>query len=206
MIGLIHLSESEAPVTYCLMLIIALVSLAAIYNKGIFAALLLHPYSVIRQRQYYRLFTTDLVHNDLVHLVFNEVSLYIFGANLEVTLEKRMRNGGWHMLQIFVISELAGNVFYTVIHRNRFDYSSAGCSGSVMGCLFAFMILDPYGTALSFAFIGGIRNIFTGLIYIVLLSYYRWKKGNEMVNHEIHLYGALGGILAVLIVCPAILF
>jgi membrane associated rhomboid family serine protease len=206
MIGLVRMPEFEAPATYCLMLIIALVSFAAIYKKEIFASLLLHPYSVSRQRQYYRLFTADLVHNDLVHLVFNEVSLYIFGANLEVTLERRIGNGGWHLLQIFVISELVSNVLYTLIHRNSFEYSSAGCSGSVMGCLFAFMILDPYGTALSFAFIGGIKNIFTGLIYILLLSYYRWKKGNEMVNHEIHLYGALSGILAVLIICPAILF
>ena len=206
MSNLINFANPEAPVTYCLMLVIAMVSITAIYKKWIFASLLLHPYSVVHQRQYYRVFTSDFVHNDFVHLIFNEVSLYIFCANLEVTLTKRLGYGGWHLLEIFVISELAGNLIYTVINRDKFEYSSAGCSGSVMGCLFAFMILDPYGTAISFAFIGGVKNIVTGIIYILLLVYYKWKKGNEMINHDIHFYGAMGGLLAVLIVCPSVLF
>jgi hypothetical protein len=68
------------------------------------------------------------------------------------------------------------------------------------------MIIDPNGTALNFSFVGGIKNIYTGLIYILLLIYYKWKKGNEMINHEIHFYGALGGIIAACIVCPSMLF
>ena len=204
--NLIDMTKPEAPATYCLMSVIAIISLAGIYKKGIFAALLLHPYSVVRQRQYYRLFTSDFVHNDFIHLIFNEISLYIFCANLEVTLTKRVGNGSLNLLLIFVISELIANSLFTWRYRDNFDYSSAGCSGGVIGCLFAFMVLAPYGTAISFAFIGGVKNIITGIVYILLLVYYKWKKDNDMINHDIHFYGAIGGLLAVLIVDPSLLF
>lgn len=201
-----NLSKPEAPATYCLMAGIAIISLAGIYKRNIFAALLLHPYSVINQRQYYRVLTADLVHNDMIHLIMNEISLYIFCANLEVTLNKRSGNGSIQLLEVFLISLIVSNGLYSIRNRRKFDYTSAGCSGSVMGCLFAFMITDPNGTALNFSFIGGIKNIYTGLFYILLLIYYKWKKGNEMINHEIHFYGALGGIIAAFIVCPSMLF
>jgi uncharacterized membrane protein HdeD (DUF308 family) len=71
-----------------------------------------------------------------------------------------------------------------------------------MGCVFAFMITDPFGSAIKFALIGGIENIYTGIIYISALFYYQWKRKNEMINHEIHFYGAVGGVIGAFLVIP----
>jgi membrane associated rhomboid family serine protease len=126
----------------------------------------------------------------------------VFCSDLEENLNQRSSNGSWQFFGIFIISQLVANVIYTIRYRNKFEYSSAGCSASVMGCLFAFMIADPHGTAVNFSFIGGIKNIYTGFIYMILLIYYKWRRENAMVNHEIHLYGAIGGILGVFLVGP----
>ncbi|MEZ2338395.1 rhomboid family intramembrane serine protease [Mucilaginibacter sp. RCC_168] len=203
---LITISRSMSPATYGLATTILIVSLIGIYRRNIFARLLLHPYSIIHQREYYRLFTADFVHNDLMHLILNEVTLYVFCSDLEEVLRRKSEYGSWQFLEIFFICLATSNILYTLRYRNNFDNSSAGSSPSVMGCLFAFMIIDPHGTAVNFAFIGGVENIYTGLIYILLLIYYKWRKGNEMINHEIHFYGALGGILAAFVVSPPTLF
>ncbi|MGF7079042.1 rhomboid family intramembrane serine protease [Mucilaginibacter sp. UYCu711] len=194
------------PVTVSLMVIIFCVSAIAIYNKKLFADLLLHPSSVKKDKQYYRLLSADLVHNDFIHLLLNEITLYVFCSDLEEILNRKSDYGSWQFLEIFIISQLFCNVWYTLKNASKFTYSSAGCSGSIMGCLFAFMIIDPNGTAFTYSFIGGIKNIYTGLIYILLLVFYKWKRGNDMVNHELHFYGALGGVTAALVVYPPILF
>jgi len=190
------------PATCSLITIILTVSLIAFRSKKVFAKLILHPYSVFHSKEYYRILTSDLVHNDYPHLLLNLGTFFLFGSNLEDILLKRSSYGSWHLIEIFIISQLFANTAYTLTNRNKFENSSAGCSASVMGCLFALMISDPYGTALSLYYWGGIANIYTGLVYILLLVYYSWRKGNDMVNHEIHFYGAIGGVLALMLVQP----
>lgn len=186
----------NTPATYTLMLVILVISLITFFNKHLFAALLLHPYTVIRKRQYYRLITSDLVHNDLIHLVVNEWLLYVFGSDLEETLIKTHQNGSWLFWIVYLISMLTGAVIVTARHYGDFTYSTAGASGSTMGCMFSFILLNPKGSSLHLPVIGNIQNIYCGLLYIIFLILYRRKSGNEMIDMELHFFGALGGIAA----------
>jgi membrane associated rhomboid family serine protease len=197
---------SKSPATSILMLLIFMVSLLGLKNKTVFAALILHPSSIFNKKEYYRIFTADFVHVDLVHLILNEVTLYVFCSDLEETLNRVSSNGSWKFIIIFLVSQLTGNVITIIKNRKNFNYSSAGCSGSVMGCLFAFMVIDPQGIRFYYSFIGGISNVYAGLIYIILLMAYMRKRKNSMINHEIHFYGALGGIMAAILLFPHIIF
>ncbi|MGP2550134.1 rhomboid family intramembrane serine protease [Mucilaginibacter rubeus] len=187
-------SFSLAPVAYTLMISILLSSLIGLYHQVFFGKLILHPYTIINKREYYRVLTSDFVHVDFVHLIFNQIAFYVICSDLEELLNRKSRHGSLHFLVIYLISMLTANITATVRNSDNFNYSSAGASGSIMGCLFAFMLLDPFGHAVNVAVIGPIENIYTAPLYIAMLTYYKWKKKNEAINHDLHLYGAIGGI------------
>ncbi|AYL95305.1 rhomboid family intramembrane serine protease [Mucilaginibacter celer] len=192
-------SFSLAPATYTLMISILFISVIGFYHQAFFYKLILHPYTIVHKREYYRLCTSDFVHVDFVHLILNLVAFYVICSDLEELLNKKSVHGSLHFLTIYAISMLTANITATIRSRNNFNYSSAGASGSIMGCLFAFMLLDPFGHAVNIAVLGPVKNIYTAPLYIAMLTYYKWKKKNEAINHDLHLYGAIGGIAASLL-------
>jgi membrane associated rhomboid family serine protease len=197
--------SSGAPVTWLLMTAILIFSGISFYSSGFFMKMILHPYSIIREKEYYRLFTADLVHNDLLHLVLNEFMLFVFCARLEVYLKSRTAGGSWQFLFIYLLSYFAGVIITTLKHRNQFKYSSAGASGSIMGCMFSFIILQPDKIAFYIPGLGGIKNLYGGLLYIVMMIINQKRNPDSTTNLELHFYGTLGGVMATLMLFPAIL-
>lgn len=189
----------QMPVTWCLMLTILLSSAISLLNKNYFLRLLLHPVSVLRQKQVYRLFTSDFVHNDPVHLAMNEVMLFFVCGDLERYLRVQSPLGSLKYGVIYLVSLLAGSLAVTLLNREDFEYLSAGASGSVLGCMFSYTILQPQVIAFYLPVIGGVRNEFDALIFIGGLIYYKIRSKNTMINHELHFFGALGGIVTTLI-------
>lgn len=189
-----------SPVTFILMLIILTVSSLGLLNKSVFGALMLHPYSIVKNREYYRIISADFVHNDVLHLVFNEFVLYAFGSGLEDHLRGRSGYGSLQFVFIYLVSLLTGGVIATMRHRKDFGYSTTGASGSVMGCMFSLILLVPKGTGLDIALIGPVKNIYAGLFYIIFLILFQRRKGE--INYEVHFFGALGGIAATLVLFP----
>lgn len=195
----------HSPVTYVIMLIVFVVSVAGLINKKLFYQMILHPRSVIRDKQYYRVITADWTNADLLHLMLNEFMLYIFCSDLEETLKRKSDHGSIQFLTIYLASLLVGSVLIIIRHRKEFSYSTTGTSGSIMGCMFGFMLLDPNYVLYYLPGGGQITNIYGGLGYIIMLIVYQRRKKYETVNHEFHFYGAIGGILATLVLYPGIL-
>lgn len=196
---------SDAPVTAIITSFIFLVSCLAFYNKKVFGLFILHPYSIVKDRAYYRLFTSDFVHNDIMHLVLNEFMLYVFCSDLEEHLKKQSHSGSLTFLVIYLTSMLTGSIIVTLRHWKDFNYSTTGPSGSILGCMFSFILLDPNYVALNIPGIGEIKNLYSGLLYILFLIGYSNRKDNQMINHELHFFGALGGIAATIILFPSVL-
>jgi len=196
---------AKSPVTFILSFLVLLATAIAQLNKKVFFACILHPLSVIRDRQYYRILTADLVNADWLHLMLNEFMLYVFCSDLEETLRKSGSTGSLQFLTIYLVSLLFASAIVIARHFRDFKYSTTGTSGSIMGCMFGFMVLDPNYIVLNFSEGGGIKNIYGGLIYIVLLIFYQKRKGGDLVNHEFHFYGAVGGVLTTLALHPGIL-
>jgi membrane associated rhomboid family serine protease len=195
----------ESPVTYILMLVVFIVSTAGFLNKKLFYHLILHPQSVIRDKQYYRIFTADLANADLMHLLLNEFMLFVFCTNLENTLRARSMYGSLQFLLIYASSLLLASVLVIIRHYKEFGYSTTGTSGSIMGCMFGFMLIAPNYIVYHLPVFGEVKNIYGGLLYIVALIIYQKRKKEDFINNEFHFYGAIGGIIATLALYPEII-
>jgi len=192
----------HSPCCFWVMVIIAVFSLLSILNGNLFSRLLFHPYSVVYRKEYYRLVSGDLVHNDIIHLVISELIIGAMCSQLEWCLRSRSGYGGWFFLAIYFGSSLAGTIPASIRNFKDFGYSSAGASGSITGCIFSYIILRPNVIAYYLPVIGPVKNIYGGFYVLTGLIIYKWKSKNEMVNHEVHFYGALGGTVITLILFP----
>lgn len=175
------------PYTFVLLLLILACSLVSLASKWFFMRLILHPYSIAHSRQYYRLLTTDLVHNDVLHLGLNLFLAYLACAGLEEAI-------GAKFLLIYLISNLTGTVIMTLRHRNDFNWSAAGASGSILGCLMSLMILKPQEIGFYLPGIGGVKNAYVAFLYLAVLTWQQQKRNDPLISHGLHFYGALGGI------------
>jgi len=195
----------QSPVTYFIILLVFAASSAGILNRKLFYNGILHPQSVVRDKQYYRIFTADLMNADWLHLFLNEIMLYVFCTHLEFTLRNKSPFGSIQFLIIYFASLAVGSAIITARHYKEFGYSTTGTSGSIMGCMFSFMLLDPDYIVFDLPETGPVKNIYAGLLYIIILIIYQKRRKNDIVNMEFHFYGAIGGILATLILHPEIL-
>jgi len=195
----------NAPVTIFLMAAILLMAIISSFNRKIRLNLVLHPFSVLKQQEYYRLVSADFIHNDFIHLALNEYLLYAYGANLEDYLNASGSYGSLKFAVIYLISCLSGTIVTTMINRKNFGFSSAGASGSIMGCLFGYVILRPKRVALYLPVFGSIINLYWGLICILLIIIYTWKSQNDLISEQQHFFGALGGIMTTLLLVPGII-
>lgn len=197
--------EQYPPVTYMIILVILITSVVGLLNKKIYHKLLLHPYSIIKRKEYYRAITGDLVHNDVLHLGLNLFILYLVCADLEETIRSQNPYGSWMFLSIYLGSYAAGAAYTIIRYRNQPEYSSAGASGSIMGCMMSFMILAPNYVAVYLPLIGGVTNLYMALGYIVAMTYYQRKQDSSQINHGLHFFSALGGIIITILYYPDIL-
>jgi len=60
------------------------VSILAFNNNHMLYRLMMNPYLVKHQKQYYRVFTSGLIHADYMHLFVNMFVLYSFGRVLQL--------------------------------------------------------------------------------------------------------------------------
>jgi membrane associated rhomboid family serine protease len=191
-----------APVTCTLMAFIFICSCTAFYRPALFIKLILHPFGIFHNKEYYRIFTSDFVHNDWLHLAMNELMLYMMCVNLEEYLRSLSKYGSLQFFCIYFSSYFSGIIYTTIRYRNKFEYSSAGASGSIIGCMISFMMIRPDYMALYFPIIGGVKNMYMALLFIIVLIYYQRRSGNTMIANELHFFGALGGMIATLVIAP----
>jgi membrane associated rhomboid family serine protease len=196
----LHDFYTKSPVSFVLGVLVLLFSVFALLYKKLFLKFILHPFSVVRHKEYYRVFTADLVNADWMHLMLNEFMLYVFCSDLEEALRKNGKLGSLEFLVIYVGSLLLASAVVIARHYRDFEYSSTGTSGSIMGCMFAFMVIAPDHILYHLPGCGYITNIYGGLIYIIMLIIYQRRKKDEYINHEFHFYGALVGAVLGLII------
>src|SRR5690606_28089438 len=79
-------------------------------------------------------------------------------------------------------------------NRNNYQYRSLGASGAVSAVVFAGLMIAPY-MKVGFFFIPPIIPGFVfGPLYL-LISAYLDRKGGDNINHSAHIWGALFGII-----------
>jgi membrane associated rhomboid family serine protease len=190
-------SVLQTPVSYGLIAAILVVSLYgfAADSRAIDRGSL-HVRRVLRQREYYRLFTSGLLHGDGAHLLFNLITLYFFGPPLEAML------GSVQFLLLYLGAELAANTLTVFVQRNNLTYSSLGASGAISGVLMAFCLFRPFAEIYILFFPIGVPAFIYAAAYIAYSTFAMDSGRSGGIAHEAHLGGALGGIAMALLLRP----
>ncbi|MCW4468540.1 rhomboid family intramembrane serine protease [Flavobacterium sp. MFBS3-15] len=180
------------------LVLIAVIAINAIvsykgFNDEVFKRKYLFHIGSIRAGQQYRMFTSAFLHADMMHLVFNMITLFFFAPVVISVL------GEVGFLMVYFISLFAGNLLTLYFHKNEYHYSALGASGAVVGVLFSSILLYPDMT-INFFIPGYIYGIF-----YLLFSIYGMKSKRDNIGHTAHFGGAIGGYAITLARVPEIL-
>ncbi len=193
--------------TIITILITILISIYSFQNKKLFDKLLLNPYRLIQNKEYYRIITHGFIHADWTHLLVNMFVLFSFGKAIEMYFEDLKNMDYIRNIQLqFVILYLGGIIVSslpTIIkHRKDSWYNSLGASGGVSSIVFASIFFDPLN--IIYLYFIPIPGIIFGILYLAY-SQYMSKKSKDNVNHEAHLTGAIFGFIYPLIIHPGLI-
>lgn len=178
----------------------AVVSFMALKNPRLMDDLILWPPAIVRNREYYRLFTYGLVHADFSHLFFNMLTLFFFGRAMEGVFTARLGSLGF---AAFYLGALLVSILPTYIkNRKSSTYRSLGASGAVSAVLFAYILFAPWSKII--VLILPIPAILYAVLYIVY-SVMMDRRGHDNVNHSAHLWGAGYGVLFTVFIYPPVL-
>ncbi len=194
---------TELSITTLLIIGIAGISWWAFEKMDIRQKLIMHPYTVFRQKQYYRLLSSGFIHGDFMHLAFNCYALYLFGKFTEqyFIILFGPTKGIIYYLLLFLLGVIASDIPTLFKHRDNPGYFSLGASGGVSSVMFAVIILFPM-IPLRFILIPvDIPGFILGIGYLIY-SHYSDKKQRDNIGHSAHLYGALFGIVFTIVMHP----
>jgi membrane associated rhomboid family serine protease len=186
--------------TLPIILITVLVSMAAWRNPVWFDKYSFKPFRVEKYREYYRFFTSSFLHAGWQHLIFNLLTLFFFGPEIEGIFNMVTGNGAFYLITLYtsamVVSEL-GTYFK---YRSESRYSSIGASGAVSAVLFSSIWFAP--TKMILVMFIPMPGFAFGAIYLL---YTAWAAKNDFtgqINHDAHFYGSVWGVVFTLLVSP----
>ncbi len=172
-------------------------SLAGLYARpGIIDKSLFRPYWFFRRREWDTLYMSGFVHANLGHLAMNMVTFYFFAFPLELRL------GTVKFLLLYALGLVLSSVYTWWRHNDEPQYATLGASGAIAAVLFAYIVYSP----LTSLFIIPIPVPIPAFVFaFCYLAYTYWaaRQGGGRINHDAHLWGALSGLLFVLITNPS---
>lgn len=190
----------ETPVTYALIAITCVVSWIAFNNRKLADRLILWPPAIDKHKQYDRLVTYGFIHADFMHLLFNMITLYFFGRQIEALMTGLV--GVW-VYPVFYLSALVVSILPTYLkNQHNPNYLSLGASGAVSAVLFAFILVAPW--QLIFVLFIPLPAVVFAFLYV---GYSIWmdRRGGDRINHSAHLAGAAYGVMFLIIMRPQVL-
>lgn len=192
-------------ITLIIIVVTVGISLWAWNNPDLMNRWILNPYQTSHRRQYYRLLTSGFLHADWGHLLFNMLSLYFFGNPIEQLFGYLFgANYAIWLISFYLVAIVVSDLPTYFKHRNNPGYNSLGASGGVSAVLFAFILYSPL-TSLYIMFIPiPVPGFIFGLFYLAY-SFYESRRGFGNINHDAHIYGALFGIIFMIVAYPGVI-
>ncbi|GAK58062.1 rhomboid family protein [Candidatus Vecturithrix granuli] len=185
--------------TVAIMILTVAVSLEGFYRPELVSKYWFEPKRILEHKEYYRLFTSALVHADVTHLAFNMFTLFSFGSKLEMAAPA----GTFACALIYAASVLGGNLLALYLHRHHV-YRALGASGGVCGSIFAAIMLFP-GMSLYMFFIPVPIPASLYALLFVIFSVWGIRTRFGHIGHDAHLGGAMIGLLATAVFYPAVI-
>jgi membrane associated rhomboid family serine protease len=184
-------------ITLIILIVTCIVSITAFNNQKLIDNLIFYPPAVSEQQQYYRFITCGFIHANVPHLAFNMYSFWIFGEYVEILFMTIFGPvGRWYYLLMYVTALIVCLLPTYFKNTTNYHYRSLGASGAVSAVIFAFIFLNPLqGIGLIFLpreFM--LPGFIFGFLYLVVSSYLD-KNGGGNINHSAHIWGAVYGII-----------
>jgi membrane associated rhomboid family serine protease len=183
---------------------ISIVSLIGFSNREIIDRLLMWPYRMWRDNEWYRLISCAFIHGDLGHLFFNMFAMFSFGSFIEQVFGGMFPGYGTTMYMIMFFTAVAvANIVNVFQEKDNYAYRSLGASGGVAAIIFAYILITPKG-GISIYFLPSIPAYIFGPLYLIY-SAVMAKRANDNVGHTAHFTGAVYGFIFPLIFKPRLL-
>lgn len=177
-------------------LLIVIIAVTAIFsyfgfsNHQLFEKYKFNVGAIRGNKEYIRLISAGFLHGDLMHLLFNMMTLYFFGP---IVLQAFGEIG---FLAVYFGSILLGNLFSLYLYQDQSWYSAIGASGGVSGILFASIAMIP-DLGIYFFFIPiPIPGYIFGLLYFGYSVYSMLNpRQHDNIGHAAHMGGAFFGLV-----------
>lgn len=205
----------EISLTNIIVAIDVVLSFIALQNQNVLSKLLFNAYQVTHRKEYYRVITHAFIHGSFMHLLFNMYVLYSFGNLIEqIFTIPQVFNRVFPSFEFwgvskgylyFILLYFGGILFATLPalkkHSNNPGYNSLGASGAVSAVVMAFIVLLPTSNLRLFFIPIDIPAFILGAAYLGF-EYYMSKKGQTGIAHDAHFWGAIYGLVLLLILEP----
>ena len=186
-------------ITLSIILLTSVISFTGFSNQKVQDDLIFYPPAITNRNQWYRFVTSGLIHADIMHLLFNMYSFYLFGELVERTFVQIFGESGKIIyLLLYIISLIVCLLPTYFNNQNNYHYRSLGASGAVSAVIFAGIFLYPTMGMGIFPIPFHIPGFVFGPLYLILSAYLA-KKGQGNINHSAHIWGAIFGIVFLII-------
>ena len=190
----------EISITLIIIVATSIISFIAFSNHKLLDQFIFYP-PAVRRGQVYRFFSCGLIHADWGHLIFNMISLYLFGEAVESKFMEAFGPLGKLVYLGMYVLALAASVIPTYINnKDNYHYRSLGASGAVSAVIFAGILFFPLSQLGLFFIPIYVAGFIFGLIYL-LVSGWLDRRGGGNINHSAHIFGALFGVGFTIIAC-----
>ena len=187
-------------ITLIIIIVTVIISFLAMNNNDLMDKLIFHPYSIAHEpTQWYRAVTCGFIHADFMHLAFNMFSFYMFGDMVEKYFELIFGQAGSFFYLLLYFSSLVVCIIPTYFkNQKKYNYYSLGASGAVSAIVFVGIFLQPTMQIGFFIVPPIIPGFLFGPMYLTLTVYLS-KKGPGSINHSAHLWGAIYGLVFLIV-------
>ena len=161
------------------------------------------PYLIKKRRQWDRFVLSGFIHKDYMHLLFNMFTFFFFGEVIEQFLRAKygFAWGGAIFIAFYLLAITVSDIPTYLKHQQHGYYRALGASGGTSATVFASIILMPLSDICLFGIVCLPGFVLGGLFLIY--SYTKGKQGEDGVNHDAHLFGAIFGIAFILLLSPS---
>jgi len=192
----------EISITLIIIIATSIISFIAFSNHNLMDQFIFYP-PAVRRGQVYRFFSCGLIHADWGHLIFNMISLYLFGEAVESKFVEAFGPIGKLVYLGMYVLALAVSIIPTYINnKDNYHYRSLGASGAVSAVIFAGILFFPLAKLGLFFIPIYVAGFVFGIIYL-LVSGWLDRRGGGNINHSAHIFGALFGVGFTIIACQA---
>ena len=196
------LTEDFKLLPNAIILLTLVFSFIALRNNRFFEKILMNPYHISRNREYYRLLSSGFGHVNAGHFILNALGLYFFGEYLmQFLVSAYGLNAPLAFILIYLSAIVIADLPDLIRHKNNPSYTAVGASGAISAVVAGAAISDP-NLQVTLLFLPpdiAVPGVVYALGYL-LFSLYLDYRGAGRVAHLAHAAGAVYGLVVVALI------